>query len=195
MNKKDIANLKNNIKNNAKKPAKKPAPTKEKGFLDLYALVADGKVYPVYNDNDDIIALNNLEARPKGLRCSKMICGHMTVGDTEKERKSDEAALRKFLAEYSGKPIKSWFCRILQLVEAGIKPDRVDDVSGRLYYYLAADRKVIDEDGNDIVSIGKDVKIQGKEAVVEYLADKLLLRIQGIDPSKFDTKPKPRARG
>ena len=187
MNKNKISALKDNLKKieNAKKNV-----VKEKGFLDLYDLVEAKKVCAVYDENDNIIGLNGLMSNPTGLQHAKVVGGHMTVGRTEKERKADEKALMKFSKEYACKPLLRWFGAILQLIEADIRPDRVDDVCGKLYYYIAAERRVIDENGNEIVKLDKKMaKRLNIEDTLEVLADKLALALNAVDPNAHTTAP------
>lgn len=187
MNKKDASKLKDNLK---KIEEKKNAPViKEKGFLDLYDLVANKKVCAVYDQNDNIIGLNGLMSNPTGLQHSKMVDGHMTVGRTEKERKADEKALAKFQKQYGNKPLLRWFGAIVQLIEADIKPDRVDDVNGKLYYYIVSEGRVIDDDGNEIVKLDKKSRRLSPDLVLDRLADKLALAIRSICPTAYDTDP------
>ena len=187
MNKNKISALKDNLKKieNAKKNV-----VKEKGFLDLYDLVEAKKVCAVYDENDNIIGLNGLMSNPTGLQHAKVVGGHMTVGRTEKERKADEKALMKFHKEYACKPLLHWFGAILQLIEADIRPDRVDDVCGKLYYYIASERRVIDEAGNEIVKLDKKMaKRLNVEDTLEVLADKLALALHDVDPNAHTTTP------
>ena len=128
-------------------------------------------------------------SNPTGLQHSKVINGHMTVGRTEKERKADEKALAKFQKQYGNKPLLRWFGAIVQLIEADIKPDRVDDVNGKLYYYIVSEGRVIDEDGNEIVKLDKKSRRLSPDLVLDRLADKLALAIRSICPTAYDTDP------
>lgn len=190
MNKKDKSKLKDNLK---KIEEKKNAPViKEKGFLDLYDLVANKKVCAVYDQNDNLVGLNCLMSNPTGLQHAKMVNGHMTVGRTEKERKADEKALAKFQKQYGNKPqavLQHWFSACEQLIEADIKPDRVDEVNGKLYYYIASEGRVIDEDGNEIVKLDKKSRRLSPDIVIDRLADKLALALRAICPTAYDTDP------
>lgn len=186
MNKTEINTLKKNIENKNKKPVQ----VREKGFLDLYDLVANKAIWPVYDEQNNIIGLNCLMSNPTGLQYSKLVGGQMTVGRTEKEREADEKALLKFSKEYGNKPLLRWYCNILQLIEAEIVPDRVDDIDGVLYYYIAKDRKVIDQYGNDVVKLPKTKSRVSTDEVVDQLADKLALALADISPDRNNATPK-----
>jgi len=187
MNKEEISNLKNNI---AKKNAK-PVVVKEKGFMDLYDLVVDKKIWPVYDQANNVIAINCLISNPTGLQYSKIVDGQMTVGKTEKEREADEKALKRFVQEYGTNRAKllHWFCACLQLIEADIVPARVDEICGTLYYYLPAKRKVINERGDDVVKLDKSKRRLDEDTILEMLADKLALALEGVDPSEYNATP------
>ena len=72
----------------------------KKGVIDMLALIKNGQVATLRDENDNIIALNYV-GKSTGIKYAKRVMGHLTVGATEEERLEDERALRQFVEDWS----------------------------------------------------------------------------------------------
>lgn len=145
-------------------------------FLDLLKDVEDEKLVPLTDDNDNIIGINGHNV-PTGVKCSKLVNGHMTMGKDEDERKRDQEDLEAMIEKYTplfmtlGGPNRA-FEACLKLKAAGIKPAKVVMNGEGLFFIVPELQRVIDEDGETVVTC--DVaKSTAQCVIVELLEARL----------------------
>jgi len=109
-------------------------------LMEIYKLVKNGEIVPFTDQDDNIIGFNCI-SHATGIKHTKIVNGHLTVGNTEEERKADEEALIAFQERFKDYNIRDVVNLCFQLVAADIIPDKIDVYNGVLCYIVLKDRK------------------------------------------------------
>ena len=171
MNISEINTLKETLENEIAEEKKEPV--EEGTLLDLLKDVEDESLLPLTNENGTIIGING-HTKVTGARCSKVINGQMTIGANEDERKMDQEALEKMVARYTtlfqklGGPNVA-FDLCLKIKAAGLKPTKALLTSEGVALVLPELQRVINEDGETIVSC--DVAKSTAQCVIAELLE------------------------
>ena len=145
-------------------------------FLDLLKDVEDETLVPLTDDDNNIIGINGHNI-PTGVKCSKRVNGNMTMGKDEAERQRDQEALEAMIEKYTnlfmtlGGPNRA-FEACLKLKAAGIKPAKAVVNCGDIFFIVPELQRVIDEDGETVVTCDVD-KSTAPCVIVELLEARL----------------------
>jgi uncharacterized protein YuzE len=168
----------------AVKAAKKEAAEKAvleavepKTILDMIQDIYDEKLLIITNDDGDIIGINCPKA-VKGISSTQKIGGHMVMGSDEENMAEDAMELKKFLKAYEGQNIMQLFNTALLIKEAGLRPEYAEEINGIFYFVINDLKKVIDERGNTIIDLSKEIGRIDSKTLTRVLVDELHLTVK-----------------